>query len=50
MRHCRCRCVAPRRIFDPGMLVLVAVGAEQFPIAALGGIVVVVIVLVMHFQ
>lgn len=41
---------APVHVFELGMFVFVAVRAEQFPIAAIRSVVVVVIVLVMNFQ
>lgn len=41
---------AARHIHQLGMLVLVAIGAEQFPIAAIRRVVVVVAVLVVDFE
>ena len=49
-RHRVTRIRAPRRIFQLRMLMLVAVGAEQFPVAAIRRVVVVVAVFVMHFE
>ena len=49
--RCRVAAVAAAGgIFQLGVFVLVAIGAEQLPVAADGGIVIVVAVLVMHLE
>lgn len=45
-RFCRTTC----HVFLFGVLMLVAIGAEEFPIAAVGRIIIVVPVLMMDFQ
>jgi len=49
-RHRVAAVCAPERVFEFGVFVLVAVGAKQLPVAAIGGVVVVIAVFVMDFE